>query len=153
MILFDSLPFFCVQLRQLFLQSSKVVISLFNDKIHGQGQPTGETVAAVRVACGGGVCWIRTWQGFIACLIGCFSAMMHLQLALHYFWLLPQKGVPFINKCQVSSITFHRRIQVKTIGIEICKNKTCVLWLLVRAEIGSALLEVLSAMQDQDLWA
>lgn len=77
--------------------------------------------------------------------------MMHLQLALCYFWLLPQKGAPFINKCQVCSITFHRRIQVKTIAMEICKSKTCVLWLLVRTEIGSALLEVLSAVQDQDL--
>lgn len=115
-----------MQLGQLFLQSSKVVISLCNDKLLSQGRLTKEAVAAVRVACGSGVCWIRTWQGFIACLIGCFSAMIHLQLALRYYLLLAQKGAPFVNNSARFLSNFPQNNSCQSNSNLNQQGKTCI---------------------------
>lgn len=68
-----------------------------SDRLHSQGRLTGEAVAAVRAAGGSGVRWIRMRQGFIACLIECFPAMVHLQLALCCYLLLAQKVVSVVS--------------------------------------------------------
>lgn len=88
-------PFFVHNSGNCFY--SQAEWSFPSDSLLGQGRLTGEAVVAVRAACGCGVRWIRMWQGFIACLIGCFPAMIDLQLALRYYLLLAQKVVSVVN--------------------------------------------------------